>query len=195
MLSVSDKTGIADFAAGLVAHGVELLSTGSTARQLRESGLAVREVSDYTGFPELMDGRLKTLHPKVHGGLLGRRGVDDAAMRERGILPIDMVVVNLYPFGDTVARPDCRFDDAVENIDIGGPAMLRAAAKTTPTSLRSRSRPTTSACSPSWRPTPGAWARPAASRWRARPSRTPPPTMRRSPTTSSLARTPRRTSR
>ena len=129
LLSVSDKAGIADFAAGLVAHGVELLSTGSTARQLRGSGLAVREVSDYTGFPELMDGRLKTLHPKVHGGLLGRRGVDDAAMRERGILPIDMVVVNLYPFGDTVARPDCRFDDAVENIDIGGPAMLRAAAK------------------------------------------------------------------
>ncbi len=129
LLSVSDKTGIVDFARALAERGVEILSTGGTARLLAESGLAVIEVADYTGFPEMMDGRLKTLHPKIHGGLLGRRGEDDAAMVEHGIPPIDLLVVNLYPFEATVAKPDCALADAIENIDIGGPAMLRAAAK------------------------------------------------------------------
>ncbi len=129
LLSVSDKTGIADLARQLHEHGVELLSTGGTAEQLRQAGLPVRDVASYTGFPEIMDGRVKTLHPKVHGGLLGRRGTDDSVMREHGIEPIDLLVVNLYPFAATVARPGCSYDDAVENIDIGGPAMLRAAAK------------------------------------------------------------------
>jgi phosphoribosylaminoimidazolecarboxamide formyltransferase / IMP cyclohydrolase len=129
LLSVSDKTGLLELAGRLVAAGVELLSTGGTARALREAGLAVRDVSEVTGFPEIMDGRVKTLHPKIHGGLLGRAGVDDAVMAEHGIAPIDLVVVNLYPFEATVARDDCRYDDAVENIDIGGPAMLRASAK------------------------------------------------------------------
>ncbi len=129
LLSVTDKTGIVEFATGLRAHGVELLSTGATARALRESGLPVQEVADYTGFPELMGGRLKSLHPKIYGGLLGRRGEDDAAMAEHGIAPIDLAVVNLYPFRQTVARADCRLADAVESVDIGGPAILRAAAK------------------------------------------------------------------
>ena len=129
LISVSDKTGVADLAARLQAHGVEILSTGGTARLLGEQGIKVTEVSDYTGFPEMMDGRLKTLHPKIHGGLLGRRGVDDAAMAESGIPPIDLVVVNLYPFEQTIARPDCDLGTAIENIDIGGPTMLRAAAK------------------------------------------------------------------
>ena len=129
LLSVSDKTGIADLARQLHELGVELLSTGGTAGQLRQAGLPVRDVASYTGFPEIMDGRVKTLHPKVHGGLLGRRGTDDSVMREHGIEPIDLLVVNLYPFAATVARPGCSYDDAVENIDIGGPAMLRAAAK------------------------------------------------------------------
>lgn len=129
LLSVSDKTGVTDFARALAASGVELLSTGGTARALREAGLEVRDVAEHTGFPEMMDGRVKTLHPMVHGGLLGRRGVDDAVMQEHGIAPIDLLVVNLYPFRETVARPGCTFEDAVENIDIGGPAMVRAAAK------------------------------------------------------------------
>ena len=131
LISVSDKTGIEDFARRLSAAGVEILSTGGTARLLREAGIAVRDVSDYTGFPEMMDGRVKTLNPKVHGGILARRDVpeDVAAMREHGIEPIDMVVVNLYPFRETVARPDCTVDEAIENIDIGGPCMVRAAAK------------------------------------------------------------------
>ena len=129
LLSVSDKTGVADLARQLHELGVELLSTGGTAGQLRQAGLPVREVASYTGFPEIMDGRVKTLHPKVHGGLLGRRGPDDEVMREHGIEPIDLLVVNLYPFAATIARPGCSYDDAVENIDIGGPAMLRAAAK------------------------------------------------------------------
>jgi len=129
LLSVSDKTGIADLARQLHELGVELLSTGGTATQLRQAGLPVRDVSSYTGFPEIMDGRVKTLHPRVHGGLLGRRGTDDAVMREHGIETIDLLVVNLYPFATTIAGPDCSYDDAVENIDIGGPAMLRAAAK------------------------------------------------------------------
>ena len=129
LLSVSDKHGLADFARALAKHGVELLSTGGTAQALRNAGLAVREVADYTGFPEIMDGRVKTLHPKIHGGLLARRGTDEAVMRAHGIEPIDLLVVNLYPFAATIARPDCSFDEAIENIDVGGPAMLRAAAK------------------------------------------------------------------
>ncbi len=129
LLSVSDKRGIVELAQALAAHGVALLSTGGTAKLLSQAGLAVTEVSAYTGFPEIMDGRVKTLHPRVHGGLLGRRGTDDAVMREHGIEPIDLLVVNLYPFAETVARPGCSYDDGVENIDIGGPAMLRAAAK------------------------------------------------------------------
>ena len=130
LISVSDKSGIADFARTLhEKYQVEILSTGGTAKLLADEGIPVVEVSDYTGFPEMMDGRVKTLHPKVHGGLLGRRGVDDAVMAEHGIPPIDMVVVNLYPFEATIARPDCDLPTAIENIDIGGPTMLRAAAK------------------------------------------------------------------
>ena len=129
LLSVSDKHGLLDLARALDALGVELLSTGGTARALREAGLPVREVREITGFPEIMGGRIKTLHPRIHGGLLGRRGTDDAVMAEHGIAPIDLLVVNLYPFEQTVARPDCGLDEAIENIDIGGPAMLRAAAK------------------------------------------------------------------
>jgi phosphoribosylaminoimidazolecarboxamide formyltransferase/IMP cyclohydrolase len=129
LLSVSDKTGVVDLARGLAALGVDLLSTGGTAKALREAGIAVTDVSDVTGFPEIMDGRVKTLHPKIHGGLLGRDGVDDAVMAQHGIAPIDLLVVNLYPFEATVAQPGCSYDEAIENIDIGGPAMLRAAAK------------------------------------------------------------------
>ena len=129
LISVSDKSGIVEFAKALNARGVALLSTGGTCRLLREAGLEVTEVSDHTGFPEMMDGRVKTLHPTVHGGILGRRGKDDGVMAEHGIAPIDMVVVNLYPFEATVAKPDCTLEDAIENIDIGGPTMVRAAAK------------------------------------------------------------------
>ncbi len=129
LLSVSDKTGILEFARGLHTRGVEILSTGGTAKLLTEHGVPVTEVSEYTGFPEMMDGRVKTLHPKIHGGLLGRRGIDDAVMAEHGIQPIDLVAVNLYPFEATVARADCDLATAIENIDIGGPTMLRAAAK------------------------------------------------------------------
>ncbi len=129
LISVSDKSGIVEFSRKLAAQGVEILSTGGTARLLSENGIDVTEVSDYTGFPEMMDGRVKTLHPKVHGGLLGRRGTDDAVMEAHGIPPIDLVVVNLYPFEQTVANPDCDLATAIENIDIGGPTMLRAAAK------------------------------------------------------------------
>ena len=129
LISVSDKTGIEEFARTLQGLGVEILSTGGTARLLAEAGVPVTEVSDYTGFPEMMDGRVKTLHPKVHGGILGRRGTDDAVMSENGISAIDLVVVNLYPFEQTVARQDCDLSMAIENIDIGGPTMLRAAAK------------------------------------------------------------------
>ncbi|GAB3281915.1 bifunctional phosphoribosylaminoimidazolecarboxamide formyltransferase/IMP cyclohydrolase [Parahaliea aestuarii] len=129
LISVSDKTGIVEFASALRELGVELLSTGGTYRLLKEQGLAVTEVADYTGFPEMMDGRVKTLHPKIHGGILARRGQDDAVMAEHGISGIDMVVVNLYPFEATVAKPDCSLEDAIENIDIGGPTMVRAAAK------------------------------------------------------------------
>ena len=129
LLSVSDKAGLVELARALAARNVEILSTGGTARLLAQSGLAAREVSSYTGFPEIMDGRVKTLHPKIHGALLGRRGIDDAVMALHGIQPIDLLVVNLYPFAETVSRPDCRYAEAIENIDIGGPAMLRAAAK------------------------------------------------------------------
>ncbi len=130
LISVSDKSGIAGFARQLhEKFNVEILSTGGTAKLLAEEGIPVIEVSDYTGFPEMMDGRVKTLHPRIHGGLLGRRGMDDAVMQEHGIPPIDMVVVNLYPFEATIARADCDLATAIENIDIGGPTMLRAAAK------------------------------------------------------------------
>ncbi len=131
LLSVSDKTGIVDFAKQLSIFGVAILSTGGTAALLRKEGLQVQDVSDYTGFPEMLDGRVKTLHPKVHGGLLGMRDnpAHVAKMAEHGIEPIDMVVVNLYPFEATVAKEDCSLEDAIENIDIGGPTMLRSAAK------------------------------------------------------------------
>ncbi|HQS37204.1 MAG: bifunctional phosphoribosylaminoimidazolecarboxamide formyltransferase/IMP cyclohydrolase [Methylotenera sp. 24-45-7] len=131
LISVSDKTGIIDFAKNLNTLGVEILSTGGTAKLFRDNNIPVIEVSDYTGFPEMLDGRVKTLHPKVHGGILGRRDLPEhvAAMQSQGIPNIDMVVVNLYPFEATVANPDCSLEDAIENIDIGGPAMVRSAAK------------------------------------------------------------------
>jgi len=129
LLSVSDKAGLVELARALAGRGVEILSTGGTARLLAANGVAVREVSEHTGFPEIMDGRVKTLHPRIHGGLLGRRGLDEAVMREHGIEPIDLLIVNLYPFAQTIARPECTYEEAVENIDVGGPAMLRAAAK------------------------------------------------------------------
>lgn len=129
LISVSDKTGIVDFARELANLGVEILSTGGTFKLLREQGIAAVEVADYTGFPEMMDGRVKTLHPKIHGGILGRRDLDGAVMQQHGIAPIDMVVVNLYPFAATVAKPGCTLPDAIENIDIGGPTMVRSAAK------------------------------------------------------------------
>ena len=129
LISVSDKTGIVEFAQALAAKNVEILSTGGTYKLLCEKGVNAVEVSDYTGFPEMMDGRVKTLHPKIHGGVLGRRGQDDAVMSEHGINPIDLVVVNLYPFEATTANPDCTLPDAIENIDIGGPTMVRSAAK------------------------------------------------------------------
>ena len=129
LISVSDKTGIVDFAKALHEQGVELLSTGGTARLIAENNIPVTEIADYTGFPEMMDGRVKTLHPRVHGGILGRRGIDDEVMQQHQIQPIDLVVINLYPFQQTVADPDCSLEDAIENIDIGGPTMVRAAAK------------------------------------------------------------------
>lgn len=129
LISVSDKSGIVQFAKGLTGHGVELLSTGGTYKLLKENGVEVTEVSDYTGFAEMMAGRVKTLHPKIHGGILGRRGTDDEVMQANDIPPIDMVIVNLYPFQETVASPDCDLKAAIENIDIGGPTMVRAAAK------------------------------------------------------------------
>jgi phosphoribosylaminoimidazolecarboxamide formyltransferase / IMP cyclohydrolase len=131
LISVSDKSGIVEFAKALAARNVEILSTGGTAKLLAEHHIAVTEVGDYTGFPEMMDGRVKTLHPKVHGGILARRDLahHTDAMRSHEIPPIDMVVVNLYPFAATVAKPDVQLSDAIENIDIGGPAMVRSAAK------------------------------------------------------------------
>jgi phosphoribosylaminoimidazolecarboxamide formyltransferase/IMP cyclohydrolase len=129
LLSVSDKTGLLELARALAARNVELLSTGGTAKAIREAGLPVRDVSEVTGFPEMMDGRVKTLHPMVHGGLLGRAGLDDAVMAEHGIGAIDLLVLNLYPFEKVSANPDSSIEDVIENIDIGGPAMLRSAAK------------------------------------------------------------------
>jgi phosphoribosylaminoimidazolecarboxamide formyltransferase / IMP cyclohydrolase len=129
LLSVADKSGLVELADALAQRNIEILSTGGTAQLLAANGIAHREVAAYTGFPEIMDGRVKTLHPKIHGGLLGRRGIDDAVMAQHGIAPIDLLVVNLYPFAATIARPGSRHADAIENIDIGGPAMLRAAAK------------------------------------------------------------------
>jgi phosphoribosylaminoimidazolecarboxamide formyltransferase/IMP cyclohydrolase len=131
LISVSDKTGVVEMARGLVSLGAEILSTGGTAKTLREAGLAVTDVAAYTGSPEILDGRVKTLHPKIHGGLLGRRALPAhlAQMQEQGIGPIDVVVVNLYPFEATISKPGCSVEDAIENIDIGGPSMLRSAAK------------------------------------------------------------------
>jgi phosphoribosylaminoimidazolecarboxamide formyltransferase/IMP cyclohydrolase len=129
LLSVSNKDGLVEFAKALHEQGVAILSTGGTATLLEKSGIPVTQVSAHTGFPEIMDGRVKTLHPKIHGGLLGRRGVDEAVMQQHGIEPIDLLVVNLYPFAATIAKPDCTYEEAIENIDIGGPAMVRAAAK------------------------------------------------------------------
>jgi len=131
LISLSDKTGAVEFAKDLSEFGVQFLSTGGTAKILREAGLNVMDVSEYTGFPEMLDGRVKTLHPKVHGGLLGLRENPEhvETMKKHGIEPIDMVVVNLYPFKETISKPDCTFEDAIENIDIGGPTMLRSAAK------------------------------------------------------------------
>src|SRR5512141_1354126 len=131
LISVSDKTGVLEFARELARYNVEILSTGGTAKMLRDAGLPVKDVSEFTGFPEMLDGRVKTLHPKVHGGILGRRGNPEHVrqMKQHGIQPIDLVVVNLYPFEQTVAKPGCSLEDAIENIDIGGPTMLRSAAK------------------------------------------------------------------
>jgi phosphoribosylaminoimidazolecarboxamide formyltransferase/IMP cyclohydrolase len=131
IISVTDKTGVVDFARSLAGFGVGILSTGGTARALRDGGVAVTDISDYTGFPEIMDGRVKTLHPKIHGGLLGIRGnpEHDRMMKEHDISPIDMVVVNLYQFEKTVEKEGVTLEEAVENIDIGGPSMLRSSAK------------------------------------------------------------------
>ena len=129
LISVADKTGIETIANSLIKKGIEILSTGGTAAALRAAGIRVTDVSDVTGFPEIMDGRVKTLHPKIHGGLLGRRDIDAGTMQTHGIEPIDLLIVNLYPFEATIAKPDCTHEDAIENIDIGGPAMIRAAAK------------------------------------------------------------------
>jgi phosphoribosylaminoimidazolecarboxamide formyltransferase/IMP cyclohydrolase len=129
LLSVSDKSGLLEFAKSLHALDIELLSTGGTAKLLADNNIPVIEVSDYTGFPEMMDGRVKTLHPKIHGGILARRGTDDAVMEKHDIPPIDLIIVNLYPFAETIAKENCSLEDAIENIDIGGPTMVRAAAK------------------------------------------------------------------
>src|SRR5436190_1063333 len=160
LLSVSDKTGIVDLGRGLVARGFEIVSTGGTARALSDAGLAVTNVSAITGFPEMMDGRVKTLHPAVHGGILARRDHPDdlAAARELGIAPIDVVVVNLYPFERTAARRDVTFDELVEQIDIGGPSMVRAAAKNFTGDLRYGENPHQPAA---WYVDRGAASRPA----------------------------------
>lgn len=131
LISLSDKSGAVEFAKNLSEFGVEFLSTGGTAKILRDAGLKVKDVSEYTGFPEMLDGRVKTLHPKIHGALLGIRSNPEhvETMKKHGIEPIDMIVVNLYPFRETISKPGCTFEDAIENIDIGGPTMLRSASK------------------------------------------------------------------
>ena len=129
LISVFDKAGVVELGQSLNSQGIEILSTGGTAKMLRGAGIPVIDVSNYTQFPEIMDGRVKTLHPRIHGGILARRGVDEEVMAEHGIAPIDLVVVNLYPFSETVTKPDCDLAIAIENIDIGGPTMVRAAAK------------------------------------------------------------------
>ena len=129
LISVSEKSGIIEFSQKLASLNIEILSTGGTAKLLQENNIPVIKVSDYTGYPEILAGRVKTLNPKIHGGILGRRGVDEKVMSENEINPIDLVVVNLYPFQETVAKPDCSIEETIENIDIGGPAMLRSSAK------------------------------------------------------------------
>ena len=129
LISVSDKAGVVEFAGELASLGIELLSTGNTARLLAGQGIEVTEVSSYTEFPEIMDGRVKTLHPRIHGGILARRDQDNAVMQQHGIVPIDLVVINLYPFAGITSRQDCSLEEAIENVDVGGPAMIRAAAK------------------------------------------------------------------
>jgi phosphoribosylaminoimidazolecarboxamide formyltransferase/IMP cyclohydrolase len=131
VISVSNKEGVVEFAKALISMGVDILSTGGTAKTLRDAGISVKEVSEYTGFPEMLDGRVKTLHPKIHGGLLSRRDnlKDMEEIKKHGIDTIDMVVVNLYPFEETISRPGVTFGEAIENIDIGGPTMLRSASK------------------------------------------------------------------
>ena len=163
LISVSDKRGVLEFARSLTALGMKLLSTGGTAKLLRDAGLAVTDVSEHTGFPEMLDGRVKTLHPKVHGGILGRRDLPEhlQTMAEHGIAPIDLVVVNLYPFRETVAKPGCTLDDAIENIDIGGPAMVRAAAAPWPVTIA-----TSASAWPRARARATAWPAPL-SPWRA----------------------------
>ena len=142
LISVYDKTDLLDIANALTQRGVEILSTGGTARHLRDAGIDILDVSDYTGFPEMMDGRVKTLHPKIHAGLLAERdnAEHNAQAEAHGIGPIDMVICNLYPFEATIAKPDVTLPEAIENIDIGGPTMIRAAAKTIDTSLPSQHR-------------------------------------------------------
>ena len=147
LISVSDKTGVVEFARALAALGVEILSTGGTHKLLAASGIPVREVSDYTGFPEMMDGRVKTLHPRVHGGILGRRGEDDAVMAAHGIAPIDLVVVNLYPFEQTVARPDCDLPTRSRTSTSAGPRWCARPRRTTATSASWSMPPTTRASS------------------------------------------------
>jgi hypothetical protein len=183
LLSVSDKTGLVELATALAARGVELLSTGGTAKAIRDAGLAVKDVADVTGFPEMMDGRVKTLHPMVHGGLLGRSGLDDAVMAEHGIGAIDLLVLNLYPFESVTAKADCTLADAVENIDIGGPAMLRSAAKNFARVAVPPIRRSTPSCWPRWTPTTASCRLPPASRSRWPRSTASPSTTRRSATT------------
>ena len=129
LISVSDKSGLIDLANSLNQHDVEILSTGGTYKALRDANIPAKEVSEKTGFPEIMDGRVKTLHPIIHGGLLGRRGIDDSVMKNHKIEPIDLLVVNLYPFKETISNPITTLNEAIENIDIGGPAMIRGASK------------------------------------------------------------------
>lgn len=183
LISVSDKTGVEEFAAGLTALGVEILSTGSTAKLLREKGLSVREVSEVTGFPEMLDGRVKTLHPKVHGGILARR-TDPRHMEQiksQEIELIDLVVVNLYPFEKTAAKPGVKFEELIENIDIGGPSMIRSAAKTSRTSRSSWIQPIFPPCSKSCVGTPERSPTRPGRAWPAKPLRPPPSTTAPSP--------------